>query len=76
MGPSELINNMPDLTFSSEPAVSFIIKPIAEEIRRRLEAAAEMVRANRSKGLVDACCERGSLAQVPYDCPTMKPSVL
>jgi hypothetical protein len=53
MEPSDLLDSMLDLTGPAKPVVSFIAKPVAEEIRRRrLEAAAEIVRAKMRKGLV------------------------
>jgi hypothetical protein len=53
MEPSDLLDRMLDLAGPAKPVVSFIAKPVAEEIRRRrLEAAAEIVRAKMRKGLV------------------------
>lgn len=52
MEPPDLLAGMLDLAGPAKPVVSFIVRPVADEIgRRRLEAAAEIARSKMREGL-------------------------
>lgn len=65
MGSPDLLAEMLDLAGPAKPVVSFIARPVADEIRRRrLEAAAEIARKKMRKGLVGSFRENAAASLV------------
>ena len=65
MEPRDLLAGMLDLAGPAKPVVSFIARPLADDIRRRrLAAAAEIARKKMRKGLVGSFRENEAASLV------------